>query len=139
MKTRSLAPFCLALVVSGTTGASAKLEKQLTLEPNQDITFFMGTQTGTATFTPKSGACELTLTISATAQSSISGMSGMSGGMAGMAAIFGTKSPTLKLQVAPERPASLEAPVGGKLVFNCQPDGQKMFLDMPSEMKHSVK
>lgn len=122
------------ILMAGVTSASAQLVKQLTIAAGKGVSFYMGGQQGTAIFAPQAGACGLTVSISQAPAPS--GMSGMAGGMG---AGTGAKGPSMKMQVMPGRPMHFDTSDGQQLVFNCGPDGQQMFLDMPSDFKYSEK
>ena len=122
----TIAALAACLVTAGAAQAGADLVKKITIEPGKGVSFYIGAQQGTAMFTPEGGACGLKIGIAQKPQAD--GMSGMSGGMAGTAG-----------QVMPARPTYLSTPGGEQLVFNCGPDGQKMFLEMPTDFKYSDK
>lgn len=131
-KTRFIVGGAALFAVAST--ASAQLVKQVTIDAGKGISFYIGSQQGTATFTTDAGGCLLTVAISPAPAPS--GMSGMAGGMEGTAA---GKGPALSIPVAPARPVRLATPDGQQLVFNCGPDGKKMFLDMPNDFKFTGK
>lgn len=125
-----------AMLMAGVTAAEAQLVKQITISPGKGVSFFMGGQQGTAVFAPVAGACGLTVSISQMpAPAGMSGMAGMAGGMSPN----GAKAASIRIQVMPGRPAHVDTPDGQQLVFNCGPDGQQMFLDMPTDFKYSEK
>lgn len=130
----TIAALAVGLVATGAAQAGADLVKKITIAPGKGVSFYIGSQQGTAIFTPESGACGLKIAI---AQKPVAdGMSGMSGGMAGTA---GLTPALINIQVVPARPTVLSTPGGEQLVFNCGPDGQQMFLDMPTDFKYSEK
>jgi hypothetical protein len=136
---KMMAPIFLASSLAMTAAATfaAPSIKQMTIEDGKGVSFQLGMQNGIAVFKQDGAACLLSVSISAVAApDSMSGMSGMSGGMAGAAVKI---APTMKVHVVPAQPARLSTPDGQELVFNCGPDGKQMFLDMPGDLKTTVK
>ena len=124
------------VLVSATPAICEPLVKKLTIAPGKGVSFYMGSQQGTAIFTSEAGACVLNVSFEQAAAQS--GMSGMAGGMAGMTGMAG-RAPVMRAQILPARPAKLDMPDGQQLIFNCGPDGKQMFLEMPENFKYSDK
>lgn len=134
MKVISAGAFAASVIAA--PAAAGQLVKQLTISPGKGVSFFMGSQQGTAIFTQESGACGLRVSFEQAA--SAGGMSGMSGAMEGMGGMVG-KAPVLRMQILPARPARLDMPDGQQLVFNCGPEGKQMFFEMPEGFKYADK
>jgi hypothetical protein len=135
---RHVAAIAGVLLAATAGGASAQLAKQITIQPGKGVSFYMGSQQGTAIFNSEGGACVLTVMIGPAAAET-GGMSGMAGGMGGMSGMASGKGSTIKMQVLPARPAQFQTPDGQQLVFNCGPEAKQMFFDMPAGLKYSDK
>lgn len=134
MTTKATAYTLVLLAGCASAALAAPLVKQLTIDPGKGVSFYMGSQQGTALFTQETGACGLSVSFAQNAIAGMSGMSGMSGGMDGGAS---AKAATLKIQVLPGRPAHLTTPDGQQLAFNCGPEGKQMFLEIPDGFKYT--